>query len=168
MLSLNAELGYLPVPVGPPAQRLEQSGDPFSWHAMDPTTPGMMRRRRLIDVTPGEPLLVFAMFRDTYTDDSGTEVVLHEYTMHVTVDPETSIVLSSQATPQALPWPECPAAAASASRIVGRPVDELQQFVRTELRGIATCTHLNDLLRSLRGVGDLSALLGQAELTVGP
>jgi hypothetical protein len=113
-------------------------------------------------------LSVFAMFRDTYTDPAGVETVLHEYTMLLTVDPHDQVVRSAVATPRNLPWVECPAAAQSAERIVGQPVRDLHQFVRGTLRGISTCTHLNDLLRSLRGVGDLHAQLTDAQLTGAP
>jgi hypothetical protein len=41
-------------------------------------------------------------------------------------------------------------------RLVGRPVEAVRDVVRAELRGISTCTHLNDLLRSL---GDVAALM---------
>jgi hypothetical protein len=164
MLTLNASLGYLPVPVGPAAPALERADDPYSWHRIEPTTPGMMRRRRLIDVAAGDPLSVFAMFRDTYTEASGVETVLHEYTMVLTVDPADLTVAAAAATQRNLPWVECPAAAGSAGRIVGRRVEDLHDFVRGELRGISTCTHLNDLLRSLRGIGDLHTYLVDRQL----
>ena len=59
-----------------------------------------------------------------------------------------------------LPWPECPAAAASASRLGGQPVANLRDVVRQEFTGITTCTHLNDLLRSLADVATLADALG--------
>ncbi|MGE0879872.1 MAG: DUF2889 domain-containing protein, partial [Acidimicrobiia bacterium] len=49
----------------------------------------------------------------------------------------------------------CPGAVASASRLVGKEISQIRDFVRTDFRGITTCTHLNDLVRSL---GDLDAL----------
>ncbi|HUZ10840.1 MAG TPA: DUF2889 domain-containing protein [Acidimicrobiales bacterium] len=159
MLTLTAEQGFLPVPVGPVAPRLERAGDPFSWHEVGPSLPGSMRRRRLIDVSPGDLLTVFAMFRDTYTDPAGTETVLHEYTIDLTVDPVSLEVRAGSATPRNLPWTECPSAALSAGRIVGHRTDELSDLVRADFRGISTCTHLNDLVRSLTGVGALARLL---------
>ena len=62
-------------------------------------------------------------------------------------------MLSCSATPRVLPWLECPAAAASAARVQGRPVGELRALVKEELVGISTCTHLNDLLASLAQAG---------------
>ena len=159
MLTLIDQRGHLPVPVGPAAPRLERRGDPFSWHEVGRTPPGSMRRRRLIDVRPGDQLEVFAMFRDSYTDPAGIETVLHEYTIDLTVDPGSLEVTGSTATPRTLPWTECPSAAQSAARIVGHRTDELHGLVRAQFRGITTCTHLNDLVRSLGGVGALAQLL---------
>lgn len=48
-----------------------------------------------------------------------------------------------------LPWRECPVAQGSAQRLVGLPVGSLRAYVRRTLTGTLTCTHLNDLLRSL-------------------
>jgi hypothetical protein len=58
-----------------------------------------------------------------------------------------------------LPWPECPAAAASAGRLVGHPVTDIRGVVRQDLRGVTTCTHLNDLLRSMGDIGAMTATL---------
>ena len=51
-----------------------------------------------------------------------------------------------------LPWFECPEAAGSAERLVGRPLDGLRASVRAEFLGTSTCTHLNDALRALEDV----------------
>ncbi len=58
-------------------------------------------------------------------------------------------IMSCEATPRVLPWAECPHAAASAERLVGRRLGDLRALVRDELVGTSTCTHLNDLLSSL-------------------
>jgi len=99
-------------------------------------------------------LVVEAMFRDTYTDDDGHETVLHEYRLDLAAD-RAGVVVRSEAEPRVLPWTECPAAAASASGLTGHPLDEVRDLVRVAYRGTTTCTHLNDLLRSL---GDVPAL----------
>ena len=57
-----------------------------------------------------------------------------------------------------LPWQECPGAVASAARITGMTLQELHFRVRRELSGTSTCTHLNDLLRS---VADVEALIAR-------
>ena len=72
-----------------------------------------------------------------------------------TADPNNLEILSCQATPRVLPWTECPRAALSAGRLVGHCLDDLRRFVRADLVGTSTCTHLNDLLRSLADVEPL-------------
>ena len=61
------------------------------------------------------------------------------------------------ADPHVLPFVECPAAVESADRIVGRRITDLRDEVREEFVGITTCTHLNDLLRSLEDVAALAS-----------
>jgi hypothetical protein len=158
MVNLRAG-GRFPAPVGPPAPSLTGPADPLAWHLLDDLTPGGMRRRRLVEVGWGNPLIVHAMFRDSHRGSDGTETVLHEYTVDAEVDPDTRLVLSCEATPRTLPWIECPAAAASAGRLRGQLVEDLRGFVRQELTGTTTCTHLNDLLRSLADVDSLATAL---------
>jgi Protein of unknown function (DUF2889) len=57
--------------------------------------------------------------------------------------------------PRVLPWQECPGAVGSASRITGMTLTDLHFRVRQELTGTATCTHLNDMLRSVADTGRL-------------
>jgi len=149
----------MPAPVGPPAPSLARPDDPLAWHEIAPLASPAMRRRRLVDVTWGNPLIVAAMFRDTHKSTDGVETVLHEYTVSVTVDPRTLRVLTCEATPRSLPWTECPEATGSARRLEGQPVSDLRRFVRKELTGTTTCTHLNDLLRSLADVAVLAPVL---------
>jgi hypothetical protein len=112
-----------------------------------------MRRRRLIDVCAAERgYAVHAMFRDTHVHE-GVERILHEYALTAAV--EDGRFTSCVATPRSLPWPECPSAAASATRVVGELVDDARAYVRTNLRGTSTCTHLNDLLCTLADVAPL-------------
>jgi hypothetical protein len=151
----------LPVPLGPPANPLVPDDDPQAWHDLGPLAPGAMRRQRLVEVAagdpanPADPLAVYAMFRDSHVDGDGEATVLHEYSLTAALDPDSLVVSWCEARPQVLPWPECPDAAASARRLAGHHVGELRDLVRGEFRGTTTCTHLNDLLRSL---GSLAAL----------
>jgi hypothetical protein len=147
--------GTIPVPLGPPANELAPADDPLAWHPVGPLPAGAMRRRRLVEVRPGDPCEVWAMFRDTHTDEHGLETVLHEYSLTATLDAASMRLLSCTATPQVLPWTECPQAAASAARLAGRRVDEVRDLVAREFKGTTTCTHLNDLLRSLAGLAAL-------------
>jgi hypothetical protein len=99
------------------------------------------------------------MFRDTHVGTDGVERVLHEYTLAASVDRPTLEILECRAQPQALPWPECPDAAASARRLEGARIPDLHALAQRELHGVSTCTHLNDLLRSLANVSMLVMIL---------
>jgi hypothetical protein len=116
-----------------------------------------MRRRRRIDVWGDDGgFAVECFFRDSHLDADGLETVIHEYTVHGAVDAATMRFTACDAEVGALPWMECPAAAASASRLVGTPVGDLRSRVRGTFVGTTTCTHLNDTLRSM---ADLPALV---------
>lgn len=164
MTSVRAGTG-VPVTLGPTAPPLdgEHELDPIGWHDIDQLRDGSMRRRRLIDVRVSpDSWAVNAMFRDTHVQPGGDETVLHEYTLTATVDAATRVFVTCSAVPRVLPWVECPVAAASADRLVGQPIDAARDYVRRELRGTSTCTHLNDLLRSLGDVGSLATALDDA------
>lgn len=148
---------------GPPAPALEREDDPDAWHDTDPLPPHGMRRRRRLDVSrSGELLAVDVHFRDTHVDAEGRESIVHEYAVAATVDPATWLVVESAAEPRVLPWRECPGAAASATRVAGRPVTELRPWVRATFTGTSTCTHLNDTLRGLADVPALARILEEA------
>ena len=138
----------------PPAPR-PTGADHLAWHDIGPLEMDWMRRRRCIDVTvgPDGTFAIWAMFRDTVGEGGGDEVVLHEYAVRVGgVD---GVVGSVEAEPRVLPFPECPAAADAVGALVGSEVRSLAWVVPDTLTGIASCTHLNDLLRALGGVGGL-------------
>ncbi|WP_395106274.1 DUF2889 domain-containing protein [Actinomadura sp. SCN-SB] len=161
MLSELAETGIMPMPQGPAAPALESPEHPPAWHDHGELPPGGIRRRRRMDVLgEGERLRVDAMFRDTHRDPAGVETIIHEYVMTAEIDRADLRVLSIDATPRVLPWVECPRAAGSAQSLVGQTVHELRTWVRARLQGTATCTHLNDLLRSLADLDRLESELG--------
>jgi Protein of unknown function (DUF2889) len=147
--------GRMPVPLGPVAPSPEHT-DPWAWHEMAALRPGEMRRRRLIDLGPDGS--VFATFRDTHVEPDGTERVLHEYTL--TAGLEGGRFTRCVAAPRVLPWHECPDAAASAARLDGIEPREVHRAMKGS-RGLGTCTHLNDLLRSLAGLDHLAAMVGR-------
>ena len=62
------------------------------------------------------------LFRDTHVDAEGCETVVHEYALRAAIDPSTLRIEHVEATAHALPWVECNPAAASARRLLGRPV----------------------------------------------
>jgi len=159
MLVALGRTGAIPVPLGPAPPPLETPEDPLAWHPIGPLPAGAMRRRRLVEVGAGDPLTVFALFRDTHVDDNGVETILHEYTLTAALDPVSLVLSDCRARPRVLPWVECPAAADSAARLDGHAVGDVRRLVARELRGTTTCTHLNDLLRSLGDLGTLAAAL---------
>ncbi|MGV0793548.1 DUF2889 domain-containing protein [Mycolicibacterium sp. XJ1819] len=162
LLMASFEQGESALVTGPEAPELDDPDDPLAWHDLAPLPVHGMRRRRRLDVCrDGSQVSVDAMFRDTYVRVDGTETVIHEYTLDATVDPTTAVILRSAATPRVLPWQDCPGAVASAGRLVGMTLDELHFRVRQELQGTSTCTHLNDLLRS---VADTAALIPVLDL----
>jgi hypothetical protein len=144
----------------PPADSSDDStGDGSGWHDMPALAAGSLRRQRLIERAGTD---VWAMFRDSYAQPHGVITVLHEYTVAATLTGDEAAaaaegmrIASCRATPRVLPWAECPQAALSAERLVGRRLGDLRALVRDDLVGISTCTHLNDLLASLAQAEEL-------------
>ena len=164
MLSGMSQEGRVPPHGGPVAPVLEAGDDPLAWHQMDALPAHVMRRRRRLDVWFEDGVgQVECFFRDSHVDLEGVETIVHEYTVHATVDPSTSRFTSCDADVGALPWPECPNAVASAGRLGGAPVAGLRRWVRDTFVGITTCTHLNDTLRSLEDVGALLSAVSDRE-----
>jgi hypothetical protein len=162
LLMLSFEAGDPAVVTGPVAPDIGDADDTLAWHEMPSLPIHGMRRRRRLDVHHGRGganVVIDAMFRDTYMRLDGNETIIHEYTLGAIVDPDTHTITHSRATPRVLPWQECPGAVASATRIVGMTLDELHFRVRKELFGTTTCTHLNDLLRSIADARALIPLL---------
>ena len=77
--------------------------------------------------------------------------MLHEYGITTTLD-GTGAVQAASADPRVLPHLECPVAAASATHLAGMPSADLRDRVSLTLYGPGSCTHLNDLARSLADV----------------
>ncbi len=150
--------------VGPSAPELADETDPLGWHTMPDLPPGSIRRRRRLDVVPGPELgvvVVDGLFRDTFCEADGTQKVIHEYAVSATVDLATGTIRSANATPHVLPGPDCPAAAASATRLVGERLTGLREMLRADMTGPTTCTHLTDQLRALADIHALIPLLPQ-------
>jgi hypothetical protein len=164
MLGTMRDTGIFPIPRGFPISALAvPEDDPQAWHELPPRPPRSIRRRRRLDLAPGltadAPLELDVHFRDSDYDADGQEHALHEYSVTATVEPGTLVVLSCDAVARVLPWPECPGSLGSAARVVGDPVSVLRSKVAVKLTGVSTCTHLNDVLRSMAGVIALAAAL---------
>jgi Protein of unknown function (DUF2889) len=158
------DTGRMATPQGPPAPALASlDDDTRAWHAMAPLPPDATRRRRRLDVlAPGPSGLhaIDAHFRDSHVDGKGHETVVHEYAAGGSVDARRRLIVDLWARPLVLPWEECPAAVAGAERLQGTSFDDLRLRVRHELVGTASCTHLNDTLRSLADLGALLTVAG--------
>jgi hypothetical protein len=156
-------LGRAPEPAMAVKEPFVDDDDRLAWHTMGPLPHAGVRRHRRLDVTPGAALEVSAMFCDTHVDDDGVERILHQYTLSAHVDPASQVVLDVTATPWVLPFGDCPLGAATAARIVGHPAGGLREYVALEYWGPTTCTHLNDLLRTLADVPHLAAAIAAAD-----
>ncbi len=152
---------------GPPAPLLDRDDDPLAWHARGDLPISSLRRQRRIDVSPRADgaFTIDVFFRDSFIEPDGTESVVHEYGLDAVVDSGDRRVLEVTATAHVLPGPECPSAIASAQRIVGVPVGDLRRLIRDEFRGTSTCTHLNDVMRS---IGDVGTLIDTLERLTSP
>ena len=106
----------------------------------------------------GGDFAIWAMFRDTVGEGDGDEVVLHEYAVEVR---GAATAWWARSWPSPWSWPFLERPAAAGYRRVARRRRGLVAWALaaalTRLIGVAACTHLNDLLRALGGVGDLLA-----------
>ncbi|MBU4615502.1 DUF2889 domain-containing protein [Rhodococcus hoagii] len=146
LITTIAVRGHSPVADGPVAPPLD---DAFGRIPPALGIHAMRRRRRIDRWTENGELRFDAMFRDTYVRADGVETVIHEYELTAAVDAATGVVREATATPRVLPWLDCPGAVASAGRLVGTAITDVEADVRRGFRGPHTCTHLNDLLRSI-------------------
>lgn len=146
------------VPVPPAAEP-----DALATEPRAPLVPQEVRRVRRIDVVLGETVRVQADFRDSYCDGAGEIGVLHEYVVNATLSP-AGVIEAIEAEPRVLPYDECSFAAASPQRLVGRRIEDLAEEVRAGA-GTATCSHLDDLLRSLSAIPSLQQLALQHRAT---
>ena len=171
LLETLLRAGRSPIPYGPLAPVID-ADDPLGWHPMAPLATGGVRRRRLLDVSAGDPgdpgdpgnpegtaaLTARSHFHDWYAaddEDGRGEMVMHEYVVHAAVDHERRLARVA-VEPRVLPWRECPGAVASAQRLVGVAIDDIPARVRRDLVGTSTCTHLNSTLRCLADLGTLA------------
>ena len=139
----------------------EVVGDDHLGHLGPPSLPALAtRRRRLLRVDRGAGgLRVHARHRDSYADPDGVERALHHWVVDVIAGAEDQVITAVSVRSLSLPWRECPSAAGSGQRLVGRRFAELESLVPLEFTGTSTCTHLNDTFVSLAGVPELLAEL---------
>lgn len=137
--------------------------DLAGWHELPARSEMSLRRARRIDVRLDDiaegPIEIDSMFQDSATTRSGGRRGVHQYGVMAAADPESLRMLSVAANPSILPYEECPMATAGLTTLVGRTLPELRDFVPATLKGVRGCTHLNDAMRALSCVGDLSRRL---------
>ncbi|MCP1472407.1 hypothetical protein J3E64_004125 [Sphingobium sp. OAS761] len=145
--------------VGP----LVNDEDIAGWHEMPEQSGPAMRRARRIDVwCDGDILMVDAGFQDSGTSPQGGRRAVHEYRVYAEIEAQTGVLLSLQALPLILPFPECPGASIKATRMVGREISTFRDAVLEVLPDTLGCTHLNDVLRALADVPALARNLASA------
>jgi hypothetical protein len=127
--------------------------DPLATEPRPPQAVEEVRRVRRLDVVPGSTVVVHADFRDSWCDHAGQVGVLHEYVVRATLTND-GVIDSIEAEPRVLPYTECSLAAASPQRLVGLRIEDVAAEVRASA-GTSTCSHLDDLLRSLGAVPGL-------------
>lgn len=133
-----------------------------AWHPVETPEGVAMCRRRRIDVTPrGQGFDIDAGFRDHSWNPDGKEAIVHEYELNARLEPRAGqglTLTAVEARPRVIPYPDCPAAATQVGRLVGLTVADLRDRVLDELRGVDSCTHLNDMVRAL---AELPELIGE-------
>lgn len=136
-------------------------GDPQAWHQWEkPEGPNQLRMRRM-DLWEEEGLLhVDVGFQDSAAfQDKEERLVFHEYRLKAVIEPGTFILQSVDVENGVLPFNECLQAPATAQNMVGQSLLNFRRSVPAQLPGVAGCTHLNDVLRSLQDVVAMSDLL---------
>jgi hypothetical protein len=141
-------------------KELRNAEDPEGWHAFPQSEGISFRRARRIDVwREVDAIRVEASFQDSAPRPQGGRAALHEYILHVSLDPASQAITRLEPEPRVLPFRECPGAIANAKKLVGTPMDDVREAVLDKLRGPAGCTHLNDALRAMADVPELLAAL---------
>jgi hypothetical protein len=151
----------LPFVAEPPLAPELGMADADAWHPMARLGARQSRRVRRLDLwREGDALVVDAMFRDSAADPDLTVRIVHEYAMSAVVEVAGFVIRQLAVTPGSLPFPaDCPAAAGSAALFVGQPLKTLRSSVGRLGRGPGSCTHLNDLLRTLADLPVLASHL---------
>jgi hypothetical protein len=154
----NARAGDLGLRLGPPAPVVVREGDPLGFHELPPLPEHSFRRHRRMDVIPTrDGVSLDGFFRDVYFGADGPTSI-HEYGYAAELDDQL-VVRMIDVTPGTLPWDECPGAVVSAPWLLGERVGEIDGLVRNRFKGVHTCTHLNDALRTLDDVAALRETL---------
>lgn len=133
--------------------------DPLGWHTLAVQEGVGMRRARRIDVwRDGADIAIDVGFQDSGTNPAGgNRIAIHEY--HASAKAVGGTLALLKVDPRILPFIECPGAVANAQRMLGTPLLDMRAKVLTTLPLTLGCTHLNDVLRSMAEVPQLTACL---------
>ncbi|CAB4668783.1 unannotated protein [freshwater metagenome] len=137
------------LPTAPTIHQLIKSDD--AWHYEEEVPFGTMQRRRLLDIYRGNDgaINIEMWFRDSLHRAVDEDGALHEYVVTGELD-SNGVLVAAHATPRTLPMGDCPLAAEHVTLLLGRTPNQLDEGVRTHLRGELGCTHLNDAMRFIR------------------
>jgi DUF2889 family protein len=159
MQQVDGNGGVLVMPLGP--ERTTPSiAEPWL-PGLGLPTPMATRRSRVLRVGARLPTGAYPVgvgFRDSYADPDAVHRALHEWDVHTEYGSDGRFGAVSVDAGR-LPWVECPVAGLSAGRLNGATPAEVDEALGSGFGGISTCTHLNDTLRSLVDITDLTAAL---------
>lgn len=138
-----------------------ENGDPQAWHPWNKLEgPNQMRLRRMDLWKDGGMLQVDAGFQDSAAfSHTEQRMVFHEYGLQATIEPDSFIVQRINVQTGILPFMECLQSAATAQQMVGQSLLNFRRSVPAQLPGVAGCTHLNDVMRSLQDVATMAEIL---------
>lgn len=151
--------GVLVMPLGP---RRQATSIAAPWlPGLRPLAPMATRRSRVLEYGPAlgpGRVGVLARFCDSYADPDAEHRALHEWSVRTDYAPADGRFGTVSVSAGRLPWVECPLAGTSAARLDGLTPAEVDEALGSGFGGISTCTHLNDTLRSLVDITDLTAV----------
>lgn len=139
-----------------------RNDDPAAWHDFADVAGANHWRIRYTDIwLENGKIRVRAGFQDSSAlrDRTDRRLLFHEYLIDATVDPDGLILKDIAVQPGSLPFSTCLAAPATAAALTGRPIGAFGELAPALLAGTAGCTHLNEMLRSLRDVPAMAAIL---------
>jgi len=114
--------------------------------------PGTIRREITVESTAQDDgrLLFTAVLRDRWHDGAGKEEEIHGYEVRLLAEPPDLTVVSIAVQPRFLPFPDCPAAAVAAQRLVGTQLTKgFRSAAIATLGGVEGCTHLLTLVLAI-------------------
>jgi len=113
--------------------------------------PGAVRREITVEAEAQDGRLVFtAVLRDRWRGGDGAEEEIHGYEVRLVAEPPDLTVIAVDVRPRYLPFPDCPAAALAAQRLVGlRLTKGFRAGAMEALGGVEGCTHLLTLVLNI-------------------